>query len=63
MEAQERQISLTLSLPAEELPEITVDSDRIRQVVWNLIHNALKFTPEDGRVVVRASADITPPDH
>jgi signal transduction histidine kinase len=54
VEARERQIALSVSLPSTPLPKLTVDEGRIRQVVWNLIHNALKFTPEDGRVVVRA---------
>jgi two-component system CheB/CheR fusion protein len=54
MEARERQITLKLDLAPRTLPTLQVDGGRIRQVVWNLIHNALKFTPEEGRVVVRA---------
>lgn len=56
-EARERQITLSLSLPDTPLPSFMLDAGRIRQVLWNLIHNALKFTSEEGRIVVRASAD------
>lgn len=44
-------ITLTYALPKEQI-NIFLDSDKIHQVVSNLINNAIKFTEEDGSVKV-----------
>jgi signal transduction histidine kinase/putative methionine-R-sulfoxide reductase with GAF domain len=50
--AKEKAIDLIKDLPAD-LPQVKADSMRLRQVVLNLISNAVKFT-EKGSVTLRA---------
>jgi len=40
------------------IEKISGDSDRLQQVVLNLLTNAIKFTPNDGRVKVRLSKEV-----
>jgi signal transduction histidine kinase len=40
---------------AESVPAVLADRDRLLQVFSNLVGNGLKFTPEGGRVRVRAA--------
>ena len=55
VEAGQRRVQLEAGAPSE-LPQVLVDASRIVQVLGNLLNNALKFTPDGGRVAVGAEA-------
>jgi len=55
-QAQEAQVSVEAVLP--DLPlAAPMDPQRITQVLANMVSNALKFTPQEGRIVVSAFAE------
>jgi len=53
--AQEKSIDLLTEIP-ETLPPLYADKRATRQILLNLLTNAVKFTPEGGRITVSASA-------
>jgi signal transduction histidine kinase len=51
--ADEKNVSLMLDV-RRELPPVRADRTRMQQVLMNLVHNAVKFTPSGGSVTIRA---------
>lgn len=51
--AAQKRVTLMADLP-EDLPDVLVDPDRLRQILNNLISNAIKYTPTGGSIAVRA---------
>jgi two-component system, OmpR family, phosphate regulon sensor histidine kinase PhoR len=53
LQAERAGLTLDSDCPTD-LPAIQADVDRIQQVLMNLLHNAVKFTPPGGRIEVNA---------
>jgi PAS domain S-box-containing protein len=54
--AQAKRQSLTATLP-EDPVVVAGDRERLQQVFWNLLSNALKYTPQNGQIDVTLAAD------
>jgi len=55
-QAQEQGITVSLEFPSE-LPPLELDPVRIREVLVNLLTNALRHTPAGGKVRIAANSD------
>ncbi len=53
LQAQQKGLAFVME-PTLPLPhKVVTDGTRLRQILWNLISNAVKFTPKGGQVTVR----------
>lgn len=50
--AKAKNLELITELPDSPL-QVMVDKTRLQQIIWNLISNAIKFTPEGGKITIK----------
>ncbi len=55
--AKEKQIALSVELPENILPPCSCDPDRISQVISILLHNAISYTQNHGKITLSLSYD------
>ena len=55
-QAERGGLSLDVNIPSN-LPQALADEERLEQVLVNLVHNAIKFTPPGGRVAISARVE------
>jgi two-component system phosphate regulon sensor histidine kinase PhoR len=53
LQAQRGGLQVTIDCPPD-LPPVLVDARRLEQVIVNLLHNAIKFTPQGGQITLSA---------
>jgi two-component system phosphate regulon sensor histidine kinase PhoR len=53
LQAERANLAITIECD-DGLPEILADPPRLEQVIVNLLHNAIKFTPTGGQIVLDA---------
>jgi len=53
-EARSKRLAVHLNLQSGR-PFVAADTAKFQQIIWNLLKNAIKFTPEDGEIVISSS--------
>ncbi|MGB9594601.1 MAG: sensor histidine kinase, partial [Anaerolineae bacterium] len=51
LQAERANLSLTVHIPPD-IPPVKADAEALHQVLTNLLHNAIKFTPPGGKITV-----------
>ncbi len=54
--AKEKNLAFKINLPASPLPEVTTDRKKLREVISDIVDNAIRYTPE-GRVTIDFKKD------
>ena len=60
-QAERKELQLLAEVDPD-IPDLLIDEERVMQVLINLVHNALKWTPSGGTVTMLVQGTVPPPD-
>jgi signal transduction histidine kinase len=60
--AAEKHLKVTLNLPPTAQLTVVADGPRLRSALMHLVDNAIKFTPENGAVIISVHSMVLVPD-
>ncbi|MFG6380864.1 MAG: substrate-binding domain-containing protein, partial [Muribaculum sp.] len=55
--ARKRDIKLSLIVPEKDTSTVAIDAEKLERVVFNLVSNAFKYTPDNGTITVSYDND------
>ena len=55
--ARKRDIKLSLIIPEKDSSTVAIDAEKLERVVFNLVSNAFKYTPDNGTITVSYDND------
>ncbi|MCB0328376.1 MAG: HAMP domain-containing histidine kinase [Bdellovibrionales bacterium] len=58
LNAQALERNIALSASVDEYTQISFDPKHVKQIIFNLVHNALKFTHQGGQVIIQVTKDV-----
>jgi two-component system phosphate regulon sensor histidine kinase PhoR len=53
-QSEEKNLHIVKEIPGD-LPQLVADRDKLSQIILNVLDNAVKFTPEGGRITIAAA--------
>ena len=56
LEVEKKQLNIAINIP-DNFPTMVADRQKLDLILVNLIHNAIKFTPESGNITISAVCD------
>ncbi len=57
IKARDKKVAIEVSKPLKAMEPVYIDPDKLREVIYNLVDNALRHTPVNGKITITGAPD------